>query len=69
VVGQSLKRRPYRQIGGQMDTTAKIGEDKPRHYGRSSIQKVAAGFIPARLMLCRGIGSAVQGERIKERCA
>jgi hypothetical protein len=52
-----------------MDTTAKIGEDKPRHYGRSSIQKVAAGFIPARLMLCRGIGSAVQGERIKERCA
>jgi hypothetical protein len=48
-----------------MDTTAKIGEDKSRHYGRSSIQKVAAGFIPARLMLCRGIGSAVQGSGIK----
>jgi len=25
-----------------MDTTAELGEDKPRHYGRSSIQKVAA---------------------------
>jgi hypothetical protein len=48
-----------------MDTTAELGEDKPRRYGRSSIQKVAAGFIPARLMLGRGIGSAVQGSEIK----
>jgi len=27
------------------------GGDKPRHYGRTSTKKVAAGFIPARMGL------------------
>jgi hypothetical protein len=31
-----------------MYIVAEKGGDKPRHYGPASVQKVAAGFIPAR---------------------